>query len=63
MDMEVGELTGTAHGERSPDRLVQRDGYRDGNWQTWAGTADLQIPSRRSARAGSLGTRRLSAPP
>lgn len=29
MGLEVGEVTGAAHGERSPDRLVQRNGYRE----------------------------------
>jgi hypothetical protein len=27
MELEVGGLTGAAHGEKSPDRLVQRNGY------------------------------------
>jgi len=26
MELEVSELTGAGHGERSPDRLVQRNG-------------------------------------
>ena len=28
MDLEVESLTGASHGERSPDRRVQRNGYR-----------------------------------
>jgi putative transposase len=29
MELEVGGLTGAAHGEKNPERLVQRNGYRD----------------------------------
>jgi hypothetical protein len=29
MELEVGSLTGAAHGEHSPERLLQRSGYRD----------------------------------
>ena len=29
MEMEVAALTGAGHGEKSPERLVQRNGYRD----------------------------------
>ncbi len=42
MELEVGEVTGAAHGERSPDRLVQRNGYRDREWQTRVGTVELR---------------------
>lgn len=49
MEFEVGELAGAAHGERSPDRLVQRNGYRERDWQTRAGTVELRIPRLRGS--------------
>jgi putative transposase len=47
MELEVGGLTGAAHGEKSPDRPVQRNGYRDRDWETRAGAIQLRIPKRR----------------
>ncbi len=29
MELEVGGLTGAGWGEKRPDRVVQRNGYRD----------------------------------
>jgi len=47
MEIEVTELAGAAPGERSPMRLVQRNGYRDRDWETRAGTVELRIPKLR----------------
>jgi Transposase, Mutator family len=43
MELEVEGLTGAAHGERHPDRLNHRNGYRDRPWETRAGTVELRI--------------------
>src|SRR5262245_60295104 len=47
MEMEVGAATGAGFGEKNPLRLVQRNGYRDRDWETRAGTVELRIPKLR----------------
>ncbi len=47
MELEVGGATGAGFGEKSPMRLAQRNGYRDRDWETRAGTVELRIPKLR----------------
>jgi transposase-like protein len=47
MDLEVEGKTGAGYGEKSAERLVQRNGYRDRVWETRAGSVELRIPKLR----------------
>jgi putative transposase len=49
MELEVESLTGAAHGERSPERINYRNGYRDRIWETRAGAVELRIPKLRKS--------------
>ena len=62
MAVEVEGLTGAAHGERSPDRLTHRNGYRERSWETRAGTVELKIPKLRKGSyfPGFLEPRRMA---
>jgi transposase-like protein len=62
MEMEVSGLTGAAYGEKSPERLAQRNGYRERAWETRAGTVELRIPKLRKGSyfPGFLEPRRLA---
>ena len=50
MGAEVDALCGAARGERHPERVNSRNGYRERSWDTRAGTIDLAVPR---LRAGS----------
>ena len=62
MEMEVGALTGASYGEKSAGRLVQRNGYRERDWKTRAGTVELRIPRLRKGSyfPGFLEPRRMA---
>ena len=47
MDAEVSARTGAEYGERSPERVTQRNGYRSRAWDTRVGTMELHIPKLR----------------
>jgi transposase-like protein len=48
MSAEVDVLCGAEYGERSPERVNTRNGYRHRDFDTRAGTVDLAIPKLRS---------------
>src|SRR4249920_3424762 len=62
MALESDTLCGAGHGERNDGRVNQRNGYRDRDWHTRAGTVELRIPKLRKGSyfPGFLEPRRLA---
>jgi putative transposase len=50
MEVEVSARIGAERGQRTPERVTQRNGYRPHDWDTRVGTVELQVPK---LRAGS----------
>lgn len=47
MDLDVESLCQATYGERRPERTNSRNGYRERQWDTRAGSVDLKIPKLR----------------
>jgi transposase-like protein len=62
MELEIENLTGAGYGEKNAERLVQRNGYRERDWQTRAGLVELRIPKLRKGSyfPGFLEPRRMA---
>ena len=62
MALETESLCGAAPGERIESRTNQRNGYRERDWHTRAGTVELRIPKLRhgSYFPGLLEPRRMT---
>ena len=66
MDAEVSARIGAEYGERSPERVTQRNGYRSRAWDTRVGTMELHIPKLRRGEllpepAGATASQRASS--
>ena len=66
MDAEVSSRIGAEYGERSPERVTQRNGYRSRAWDTRVGTMDLHIPKLQRGElfpepAGATASQRASS--
>jgi hypothetical protein len=55
IELETESLCGAGHGERSTDRCNQRNGYRERDWETRAGTVELRIRHRRYGLTAKMG--------
>ena len=62
MELEVAGLTGAGAWRAQPRAVTQRNGYRDRDWETRAGTVELRIPKLRQGSyfPGFLEPRRMA---
>ena len=62
MALETDALCGAGHGERTSDRINHRNGFRDRDWETRAGTVELRLPKLRKSSyfPGFLEPRRMA---
>jgi putative transposase len=50
MQMDVEGRCGAGYDEKTPERTNSRDGYREREWDTRAGSVTLKIPKLRQGR-------------
>ncbi len=62
MALKAGAVTGTAHGVKAPARRAQRNGDRNRDRETRAGTVGLQIPKLRKAAISPASSSRAAWP-
>jgi len=55
MSAEADALCGAPYGERSPERVNIRNGYREREWDTRVGTIELAIPKLRQGATSPTG--------
>jgi putative transposase len=55
MSAEADSVCGAGYGERSDDRTNTCNGYRTREWDTWAGSIDLQVPELRQGSYSPAG--------
>ena len=47
MSADADAVCGAGYGERSPERVNRRNGYRDRDWDTRVGSIELAVPKLR----------------
>src|SRR5437763_16873080 len=47
MGADADVVCGAGYGERSPERVNRRNGYRESDWDTRAGSIELTVPKIR----------------
>ena len=60
MELETDGLCGAGHGERSDGRRNHRNGYRDRDWETRAGTVSSASPSCAAAATSPASSSRVA---
>jgi putative transposase len=63
MSADADAICGAEYGQRSGERVNRRNGYRERDWDTRAGTVELAIPKLRSGPTSPSGCWNAAAEP